>query len=292
MAVFGKVNPTRRDYTVGDPEFAGLQRREETILANLGLSPEFFRGTRVLDAGCGTGDIALLTARWGADTCAFDLNRESVAHAMLMAERTGLQGRCRFVQGSVLAPPFAGPFDLVMCLGVLPHTGDPERAFGRLASLVRPGGYLYIASINTYGFALRRAKRAVVDLLSGGKPERKAALAKILWRNHVARAARFGFRTPDQIAWDNFVAPHLTASVGQWLSWMHSNGLEYVSSFPSFFQLTLPPAHRGAVAPVAPVAPPRSALVRRVKAVLVQFRWAAAFRVGGLASISFLARKR
>lgn len=292
MAVFTRVNPTRRAYTVGDPEFEGLRRREETILANLGLRPEDFAGKRLLDAGCGTGDMALMTASWGADVCGFDLNPASVVHATQSAGRAGFQSRCRFVQGSVLAPPFQGPFDIVMCLGVLPHVGDPAAGYAQLARLVAPGGYLYVVSVNSAGFALRWAKRAIVHVLSGGNPQRKAEWAKLVWRRHVQRAARFGHRTADQIAWDNFVAPHLNAYVGDWLRWMGENGLEYVSSYPSFYRLRLPSPSTGGIDPVAPDEPPASPSARWLLRLAVQLRWACAFRVGGLASISFLARKR
>ncbi len=148
MAVFSHVNPTCREYTVGDPEFDGLRQREETVLANLGFSPQDFIGMRVLDAGCGTGEIALLATSWGAEVCAFDLNSTSVNHAVRMALRSGLNGRCQFVQGNVLAPPFRGPFDLVMCLGVLAHVGDPRAGYVELSRLVSPGGYLYVSHIN------------------------------------------------------------------------------------------------------------------------------------------------
>ncbi len=292
MAVFSLVNPTQREYTVGDPEFDGLRQREETVLANLGLSPRDFIGMRVLDAGCGTGEIALLATSWGAEVCAFDLNPASVNHAVRMALRSGLNGRCRFVQGNVLAPPFRGPFDLVMCLGVLAHVGDPRAGYEELSKLVRPGGYLYVSHINRYGFTLRRAKRGVVHLVSGGEATRKAEWANVIWRRHIGRAARFGYRTKDQIAWDNFVAPHLTATVTDWLSWMEQNDMQYVASFPSFYKLRLPSANSGGIEWSGPAGPPGSRWARAILSLAVQVRWALAFRVGGLCSISFLARKR
>jgi len=292
MTVFSRVNPTQRNYTVGDPEFDGLGKREETILANLGLFPEDFRNRRVLDAGCGTGEIALLTASWGAQVQGFDLNPASISHAVRMASRSGLNGRCRFAVGSVLAPPVQGSFDIVMCLGVLAHVGDPRAGYGELSRLVRPGGYLYVSHINRYGFALRRAKRAVAHILSGGDPARKAAWAKIVWRRHVERAARFGHRTKDQIAWDNFVAPHLAATVTDWLKWIDDNGMEYLASFPSFYSFRLPSPSTGGIERIGQFVPPGSQWLRRIIPLAVQIRWALAVRVGGLASISFLARKR
>ncbi|MBI3693971.1 MAG: methyltransferase domain-containing protein [Acidobacteria bacterium] len=292
MAVFSRVNPTCREYSAVDPEFQGLRRREETILANLGLSPEDFAGRRVLDAGCGTGELAQLAASWGAEVWAFDLNPVSVEHAIEMSTRSGLAGRCRFTVGSVLAPPVEGPFDIVMCLGVLAHVGDPRAAYGELAKLVRPGGDLYASHINRYGFALRGFKRAIARWLARGDPARTAAWSKRVWRRHVERAARFGHRTVDQIAWDNFVAPHVTATIADWLEWMKENGLEYVSSFPSFYSLRIPSAQDGGVERMEPPPLPRSRFLQKKLPALAQIRWALAFGVGGLASISFLARKR
>lgn len=293
MAVFSRENPTKRAYAVGDPEFDGLRRREETILANLGLDPNDFAGKHVLDAGCGTGEVALLAASWGATVWAFDLNPASVQHAVSMAMRTGLSGRCRVVVGNVLAPPWRGPFDIVLCLGVLAHVGSPRTGFAELSKLLRPGGILYVSHINRYGFVLRRLKRAVVHLLSGGHPERKARWAKVLWSGHIERAARFGYRTKDQIAWDNFVAPHVSATIADWLHWIEENRLEYVASFPSFYSRSLrpPPSQTGGLQRVTPARPPESGILRTFLPLVAQLRWALAFGVGGCASISFLARR-
>lgn len=206
-------------------------------------------------------------------------------------ERAGLGARCRFVQGSVLALPYRGPFDIVMCLGVLAHVGDPRGAFAEVARVVRPGGLLYVSHINRLGFALRRFKRGVAGMLAGGDPRRKTEWAKRLWRRHIERAARFGHRTQDQIAWDNFVAPHLTASVAEWLAWMDENELEYMASFPSFYSLKVPNGQTGGIETMATFLPPASRWHRWALVLAVQLRWALALRVGGLASISFLARK-
>jgi len=146
--------------------------------------------------------------------------------------------------------------------------------------------------LNTWGFALRRIKRAIVSTLAVGDLDRKAEWAKRLWRRHIARAAKFGVRTEDQIAWDNFVAPHLTATMGEWLQWMKQNGMDYVSSFPSFYSLKLPSAKTGGIDNFQCPPPPSLAITRWLLRGVVQLRWAFAFRVGGLCSISYVARKR
>lgn len=292
LQVFRRVNPTRRRYARDDESCRALRHREEVIFANLGFERSTFDGARVLDAGCGTGDVSFMLADWGAKVDGFDLNQASVGHAQRMARQLGLENSCHFVCGSVFDPPFSGTYDFVQCLGVLPHTGDPASAYRRLAAQVRPGGHLYVALINRYGFALRAAKRGIVHLLAGGEPERKARHARALWRGHIRRAAKFGVRTEEQIAWDNFVAPHLTSTIGDWFGWMENCGLTYVSSYPSFFSLRLPSQSTGGIERLtATEALPRSVPLRTLLTTLVQLRWATALGVGGLASISFVAQK-
>lgn len=146
--------------------------------------------------------------------------------------------------------------------------------------------------INSFGFALRRAKRALVYILSGGQLNRKAELARIIWHRHIERPARFGYRSGDQIAWDNFLVPHLTATVGNWLKWIEEAGMEYLASFPSFYGFQLPSANVGGVQRTTRSRIPHSLWQRKVISLAVQIRWALALRVGGFAFISFLARKR
>lgn len=113
MLVFKKVNPTRRDFGPQDQRYADLRRREEVILNNLGFTRESFNGKRVLDAGCGTGDIALMLADWGAMVDAFDLNEHSIAHAQVTVSKFENRKRCCFRTGSVFVPPFEGAYDFV-----------------------------------------------------------------------------------------------------------------------------------------------------------------------------------
>jgi len=293
LQIFKRVNPTLREYTREEKICRSLRKREQIILSNLGFQPEFFRGKTVLDAGCGTGDVSFLLADWGAQVKGFDLNEVSVEHAERMGKRLGLEDKCEFKVGNVFAPPFEGTFDFVQCLGVLPHVGDPKSAFSKIAEQVNPGGFLYVSAINRYGFLLRAFKRAVVNILGYGDPYKKARWAKILWKRHIQRAAKFGLRTEEQIAYDNFVAPHITTTVGDWLRWLRDNNLEYVSSYPSFFSLRMP-SHKSGGIELLKIQQdmPISNTHKAVLIALAQLRWAFALRVGGMASISFVSKKR
>jgi uncharacterized protein YbaR (Trm112 family)/ubiquinone/menaquinone biosynthesis C-methylase UbiE len=94
-----------------------------------------------LDAGCGSGEKAAAIARQhpGVQVVAMD-----VADAVDLWSTYGADN-LHFVQGDVMHPPFrAQAFANVLSWGVLHHTPDTRRAFGRVASLVGFGGRLVV----------------------------------------------------------------------------------------------------------------------------------------------------
>ena len=105
--------------------------------------PDFFRGKRVLDAGCGSGRHAYYAARFGAEVWAVDLGP-----AVEVARRNNAGEGVRVVQADLYHLPFAPEtFDYIYSNGVLHHLPDPEGGFRSLLRHLKPGGeiriYLY-----------------------------------------------------------------------------------------------------------------------------------------------------
>ena len=125
--------------------------------------PQFFRGKKVLDAGCGNGRFAHYAAKYGAEVWAMDLGP-----AVEVAKRnTESAGKAQVIQADLHRPPFAPEsFDFVYSIGVLHHLPDPEAAFHNLLRYLKPGGeiqiYLYW---KPEGQPIKRALLAVVTAL-------------------------------------------------------------------------------------------------------------------------------
>lgn len=120
---------------------AGRDRMRHTLLSWL---PDDLRGRRVLDAGCGTGALAMEAARRGAEVVAIDLSPTLVdlARERTQAERDQVQaqsgGRIDFHAGDMLDPAH-GVFDHVVCMDSIIHYGhaDVQRVLGSLIERTR-----------------------------------------------------------------------------------------------------------------------------------------------------------
>jgi 2-polyprenyl-3-methyl-5-hydroxy-6-metoxy-1,4-benzoquinol methylase len=99
------------------------------------------RGSQVLECGCGAGRFTEILLDSGAEVTSIDLSNAVDANAEAFPVGNGH----RVAQADILALPFTPQqFDLVLCLGVIQHTPDPEKTIARLASHVKPGGSLVI----------------------------------------------------------------------------------------------------------------------------------------------------
>jgi 2-polyprenyl-3-methyl-5-hydroxy-6-metoxy-1,4-benzoquinol methylase len=102
---------------------------------------EFFKGKKVLDAGCGNGRFAHYAAKYGAEVWAIDLG-PAVEVARRNCESLP---NVQVVQADLHNPPFEfESFDFIYSLGVLHHLPDPEAAFQSLTRFVKPGGEIQI----------------------------------------------------------------------------------------------------------------------------------------------------
>jgi len=149
---------TQLDSAVGKPI-------SETRLYETSGWPRAMPGARILECGSGAGRFTEILCRTGAEVYSFDYSSAVDANA----GNNGGNANLHLFQGDIFAVPVPeASFDHVLCIGVLQHTPDPERAFRSLAKYVRPGGDLVIdvyrrslAALLHWKYVLRPLTRAM-----------------------------------------------------------------------------------------------------------------------------------
>lgn len=118
---------------------ATVRAGRDSMRANLlGWLPDDLHGRRILDAGCGTGALAVEAARRGADVVAIDLSPTLVKLAAERSATLALAGRLDFRVGD-MAGEELGQFDHVVAMDSLIHyeADDMVAAVARLAARAR-----------------------------------------------------------------------------------------------------------------------------------------------------------
>jgi 2-polyprenyl-3-methyl-5-hydroxy-6-metoxy-1,4-benzoquinol methylase len=179
---------------------------------------------RVVEIGCGTGQMSLYLASADRIVIGADLTRASLRLAAGAARQFGLT-RVQFIETDLHHSAMrAGAFDVVYSSGVLHHTPDPGAAFARIARLARRGGMIIIGVYNAFARIPLRARRFVAQLSGyrfipcdpvlrdrGTEPERRNA-----WLQDQ-------YHHPEEHR-------HTLAEVQKWFA---ENNIEYVRAYPS-----------------------------------------------------------
>ncbi|MBB3658991.1 2-polyprenyl-6-hydroxyphenyl methylase/3-demethylubiquinone-9 3-methyltransferase [Rhizobium sp. BK650] len=104
-------------------------------------------GLRVLDIGCGGGLLSEPVARMGADVIGADPSEKNIGIAATHAKASGVVVDYRAVTAEHLAET-GETFDIVLNMEVVEHVADVELFMNTCARMVRPGGLMFVATIN------------------------------------------------------------------------------------------------------------------------------------------------
>ena len=125
---------------------AGLDRRWRRLTAEAVVQP----GNRVLDACCGTGDLAVAAEREGGIVTGLDFSPRMLERARRKSDTV------EWVEGDLLALPFDdGSFDAATVGFGVRNVADLESAQVELRRVLRPGGRLAILEITQPRGALK-----------------------------------------------------------------------------------------------------------------------------------------
>ena len=134
----------------------GLDGRWRSLAAASVVQP----GDRVLDAACGTGDLALAAAREGGRVTGLDFSERMLERARRKSSSV------EWVRGDVLALPFPdSSFDAVTIGFGIRNVADMEAGLRELARVLRPGGRIAVLELTRPRGFLRHFFRLWFDVL-------------------------------------------------------------------------------------------------------------------------------
>lgn len=105
-------------------------------------------GLNVLDVGCGGGILSEAMARRGAAVSGIDLGKAPLQVARLHMLESGVEVNYALSSAEDYAVAHPEKFDLVTCLEMLEHVPDPASVIRACFDLLKPGGHLFLSTIN------------------------------------------------------------------------------------------------------------------------------------------------
>ena len=188
FAPLHRLNPVRIAY-IRDRVAAHWQRDA--------LNGEPLKGLSLLDIGCGGGLLSEPMTRLGASVTGVDASARNIATASVHAARQDLSIDYRQGTAETLAESGA-QFDVVLALEIVEHVADVDLFLRSCGRMVKPGGLLFLSTLNRTAKAWALAI-AGAEYVLGWLPRGTHDWKKFLKRSEVARGLRAGGIEPQEI---------------------------------------------------------------------------------------------
>ncbi len=201
-----------------------IDKASKSIFAKK-LDEEIPYGSKILEIGCGTGQLSIFLSRYNRKIFSTDLSKGSLVEAKKFIDKCGINNvyLCRMNIFRNLLPE--NYFDYVISNGVLHHTFNTKLAFENISKLVKPNGYILIGLYHKYGRFFHSIRQKII-----GKLGSNFNFLDSFFSKNVSESKKK--------AWfmDQYQNPHETShTANEVISWLEESGFEYISSIPFDF---------------------------------------------------------
>ena len=177
---------------------------------------------KVIEIGCGTGQLTNLLALGDRQVVGADISHHSLSLAHKFKQQN-LINTANFIQMDIFHPCFPKQvFDIAISNGVLHHTPNPQLAFKNMVALVKPKGLIILGLYNSYGRLLTNIRHQIYRNFG-----RIDALDYYLRQRNLPQSKKeIWFQ-------DQYQNPHESQhTVDEILGWFKQEGIEYLNSVP------------------------------------------------------------
>jgi len=215
-------------------EFEKYKKNAEYLYRDLlKFPPKMFDNSKLIDFGAGTGENTVYLANWGAKCTLVEMNNKAqkISKEVFQKHTNNYQDH-KFILSSIFDFTSEEKFDIVHCRGVLSHTNDKERAFSKISSFLRPGGYLIFGDPNKAGGFQNMLQRYIIYKFADDW-DKMVKVAEYLFKEDIDRSQEAIGRTRRAIIFDRWVIQKQDdPSIKEVLQWLDSNNLNLYSSYP------------------------------------------------------------
>ncbi len=187
------------------------------------LDKEIGFDAKILEVGCGTGQLTNFLARYSREVYGIDLSKGSLFLAEKFRKENNIN-RAFFLRMDVFNILFnKSIFDVIISNGVLHHTKDAKLAFENIIRYLKPNGYVVIGLYHRYGRVYTRLIQFLVKYFG----ETFKFMDKKNIDPNISKEKRY--------AWfnDQYKNPHETLhKYTEIVEWFNQNNIEYISSIP------------------------------------------------------------
>lgn len=178
---------------------------------------------KILEIGCGTGQLSMYLAHSQRQIVGVDLSLNSLKLASEFKQKNGINN-VTLIHADIFNMPFMeNSFDFVICKGVLHHTFNCKKAFEQVVKLIKPGGFIILGLYNTYGRLPTWLRKQFYNFF----PQKIGKIDYVL-KNFAKSDAK-------RRSWilDQYANPHETwHSADEVLQWFKENKLDYINAIP------------------------------------------------------------
>jgi len=186
------------------------------------LDNELSFSAKILELGCGTGQMSLFLARGNREVYGVDISNGS----LLLGEKFRFENEINnayFMKMDIFDLKFKeNTFDFTVSNGVLHHTKDPRKAFKNLVDVTKPGGLIAIGLYHKYGRFFTKAKQKLAKLIGD--------------KVFIFDKTSLKIKSKDKRkAWvtDQFMNPHETLHTPyETLNWFEEENVEFLNLLP------------------------------------------------------------
>jgi ubiquinone/menaquinone biosynthesis C-methylase UbiE len=152
VQLYGHAREYHEQNYLNDGEYLPLRYRQhyiEKMIEGLRLP----QGAKVLDVGCGPGELVLHLLRKGYDARGIDISPAMIQEATGTVRSNGFDATGRFSVGDIERLEFPdGGFDVVVAAGVIEYQKTDELTLTEMNRVIKPGGHFILNVTNRYSY--------------------------------------------------------------------------------------------------------------------------------------------